>query len=195
MRRKFLLGLVVAISAATIAGCSSGGDKQASSQSTISTTKETSENPKEFKILAEQESSIRKEKLDKLTNKVEKLDLQSYSSGVRVKSLIRDPVAHKGEKIYSLAKIIQVIDNPEEKYIFYMGYITYEKNDREYAMLAISKDEVYINILKDDEIRFWAVFNDSYDYTTKNGDQNTLPLLKVDAYQNDTAKQTESTTN
>lgn len=191
--KKLLVGVVISVVSVALVGCSSQNDKQESSHSTSSSTKKTSDSSKEFKLLIEQEPHIREEKIDKLANKIDELDLESYSSGIRVKSLIRDPSAHKGGKIYSLARIVQLINDPEEKYIYCMGYITYEKNDREYAMLAIPKDEVYVNILKDDDIRFWAVFSNSYEYTTQNGDRNTLPLLKVDAYQNDTAKQAEST--
>ncbi|WP_368737667.1 hypothetical protein, partial [Proteus mirabilis] len=83
--------------------------------------------------------------------------------------MLRDEKAHKGEKVYSLAKIIQIIDEPSDEYIYYMGYVTYAKNDREYVMLAVLKDNVYSKVLQDDEILFWASFAGSYDYTTNLG--------------------------
>ena len=173
----FLLFVVV-----IFVGCS----KNVNPDSSKSSTQESS---KTYKILVDQDSTEQKEKLEKISEYYKTADPKSYNSNVRVNSMLRDEKAHKGEKVYSLAKIIQIVDEPSDEYIYYMGYVTYAKNDREYVMLAVLKDNVYSKVLQDDEILFWASFAGSYAYTTNLGDNNTLPLLKVDMYKNVTASE------
>ena len=161
------------------------------SKNDTSTGTESSVEKKETKsdkiILADQPNSKEKDaKLDKLIEKISSLDEPSYKqSTISLEDFERYPNENKEQKVYFLVKIIQQIDDPLNDNIYYLGFVTPEKNVRNTVALQIPKEEVYKKILVDDEVKVLARYKEAYEYKNVQDIQKSAPKFEVDMYQID----------
>lgn len=160
-------------------GCSSGENDQ---EQTVQTTEVANV---EKKILAEQpKNQDRDKKYDELSEKTTKLDEASYKSNdVQLETFERYPNENIDQKVFFLVKVFQIMDDPTDDNIYYLGFVTPEKDVQKTVLLTIPKDDVYKKILEDDEIRVLARYKDLYEYENKDGIQKSAPEFYVDLYQ------------
>ena len=139
----------------------------------------------EKRILAEQpQNEERDKKYDELSEKTTTLDEASYKTNdVQLETFERYPNENIDQKVFFLVKVFQIIDDPTDENIYYLGFVTPEKDVQKTVLLNIPKDEVYKKILEDDEIRVLARYKDLYEYKNKDGVQKSAPEFYVDLYQ------------
>lgn len=175
--------LVIALLAVILVGCKTETKKDITHNSST----EKIETKSEKVILAEQPNGKEKDaKLDKLIEKITSLDESSYKqSTVTLDDFERYPTENKEQKVYFLLKIIQQIDEPLESNMYYLGFVTPEKNVTKTVVLQIPKEEVYKKILVDDEVRVLARYKEAYKYKNNQNIQKSAPKFEVDMYQID----------